>query len=51
MNDLTKVPAAACNTCGGWTSFGGMSQHSESDHPVMGRTGCTCHRDPKPNQR
>lgn len=43
VNDLSsKVPAAACPRCGGWTSFGGCSQHSNSIVPVMGRTGCTC---------
>lgn len=42
-NDLTDIPAAACNKCGGWTSFGGMSQHSKTTTPVLGRTGCTCH--------
>ena len=38
-----KVPAAACPRCGGWTSFGGMSQHSASKRRVMGRRGCVCH--------
>ena len=38
------VPAAACPRCGGWTGYGGMSQHSTSTVPVMGRTGCVCHR-------
>jgi hypothetical protein len=41
-NDLTTIPAAACSRCGGWTSFGGMSQYSKSSTPVLGRTGCTC---------
>jgi len=41
-NDMTNIPAAACKRCGGWTSFGGMSQHRDSETPVMGRTGCTC---------
>lgn len=36
------VPAAACPRCGGWTSMGGMSQHSDSEVEVDGRTGCTC---------
>ena len=36
------IPAAACPRCGGWTSFGGMSQHSKATTPVSGRTGCTC---------
>ena len=40
-NDLSNIPAAACGVCGGWTRSGGMSQHSEADKPVMGRTGCT----------
>ena len=34
-------PAAACKQCGGWTSFGGMSQHSE------GLGGCNCKRKKK----
>jgi len=38
----TKTPAAACPRCGGWTGFGGMSQHSQSTIPVMGRLGCSC---------
>ena len=38
------VPAAACPRCGGWTGYGGMSQHSTSTVPVIGRTGCVCHR-------
>lgn len=38
------IPAAACPKCGGWTSFGGMSQHSNSTVPVDGRTGCTCNK-------
>lgn len=42
INETQKIPAAACQKCGGWTSFGGMSQHSKSTVPVMGRTGCTC---------
>lgn len=37
-----KIPAAACPRCGGWTSYGGMSQHAGSLVPVQGRTGCTC---------
>jgi hypothetical protein len=32
-----KFPAAACPVCGGWTRFGGMSQHSK------GPDGCKCH--------
>lgn len=36
------IPAAACNKCGGWTSFGGCSQFSNSKTPVLGRVGCTC---------
>lgn len=47
VNSMDNIPAAACPRCGGWTNFGGCSQHSESDIPVMGRTGCTCHRLPK----
>jgi hypothetical protein len=31
------VEAAACPRCGGWTSFGGMSQHSK------GPSGCKCY--------
>ena len=40
-----QAPAASCPKCGGWTSFGGMSQHYESTSPVMGRFGCevACH--------
>ena len=41
QNDLTNIPAAACQQCGGWTSQGGMSQHSKAVEPVDGRTGCT----------
>jgi len=41
-NDTVKVPAAACPRCGGWTPFGGCSQHSNSEVPVHGRTGCNC---------
>lgn len=39
---LSETPAAACPRCGGWTAHGGMSQHSKSEEPVLGRTGCTC---------
>lgn len=42
-NDMKKVPAAACGTCGGWTSQGGMSQFTNTNIPVEGRTGCDCH--------
>jgi hypothetical protein len=37
--DLTpmKIPAGACQRCGGWTTFGGMSQHAH------GPKGCVCH--------
>ena len=38
-----KFTAAACMKCGGWTSFGGMSQHHKTTVPVMGRLGCICH--------
>jgi hypothetical protein len=40
-----KAPAASCPKCGGWTSFGGMSQHSSSTSLAMGRLGCevACH--------
>ena len=41
LNEL--VPGAACPRCGGWTSFGGMSQYSESNDAVMGRIGCVCY--------
>jgi hypothetical protein len=41
-NSLENIPAAACRKCGGWTSFGGMSQYCDSKEPVMGRIGCTC---------
>lgn len=33
-----KSKNAACNRCGGWTTFGGMSQYSN------GVNGCTCKR-------
>jgi hypothetical protein len=36
-------PAAACPRCGGWTSFGGMSQHSDPKKLHLGRFGCNCH--------
>ena len=39
-NSLKNIPAAACPRCGGWTQFGGMSQHAEATTPVIGRTGC-----------
>lgn len=39
------IPPAACGKCGGWTSYGGMSQYSNSYTPVSGRTGCNCHSD------
>jgi len=42
INDLDNVPAAACWRCGGWTAYGGCSQHSNSYERVDGRTGCTC---------
>ena len=46
VNDLTKVPAAACSKCGGWHSRGGMKQYANSTVPVVAggyaRTGCTC---------
>lgn len=38
-------PAAACGVCGGWTAFGGMSQHHRTTTPVMGRFGCVCNAD------
>lgn len=38
----SRTPAAACNTCGGWTGSGGMSHHRASAVQVLGRTGCTC---------
>jgi hypothetical protein len=47
-NPTTNTPAAACRRCGGWTTYGGMSQHAHADAPIMGRTGCTCHRSPDP---
>ena len=37
-----SAPAAACYTCGGWTSFGGCAQFSSSEVPVLGRAGCEC---------
>ena len=42
MNDLTNIPQAACGTCGGWTSFGGMSHRNDPFTRTMERTGCTC---------
>ena len=48
QNDISNVPAAACNNCGGWTEMGGMSQYSKAYNPNYrterhnGRTGCTC---------
>lgn len=39
----SQVPAAACPRCGGWTSFGGMSQYSKSVVEVLGRKGCICY--------
>jgi len=41
MSDTT-IPAAACSRCGGWTGYGGMSQHSDSMELLLGRTGCLC---------
>ncbi len=41
----TKIPAAACGTCGGWHSSGGMSQYANFDVPVDGRIGCICRRE------
>jgi hypothetical protein len=43
-NPMDHVPAAACPRCGGWTGHGGMAQHSHAKKPVLGRTGCACHR-------
>jgi len=48
QNDMTKIPAAACGRCGGWTSQGGVSQFSNVTIPQEGskgdfRTGCDCH--------
>jgi len=40
INNMHKVPQAACTVCGGWTSQGGMSQYSDNTMPVYGRTGC-----------
>jgi hypothetical protein len=48
-NDLTKIPAAACPRCGGWTQFGGMSQHAEATTPVLERTGCNAGGTPREN--
>jgi len=41
-NDMNNVPVAACGICGGWTSCGGMSQFTNTNVPVEGRTGCDC---------
>ena len=38
----STIPAAACRRCGGWTNYGGMSQHSDSQELVLDRTGCLC---------
>ena len=40
INDIKKVPAAACSGCGGWTTYGGMSQYYRSEEKVQGRYGC-----------
>ena len=46
-NEATKIPAAACPRCGGWTTTGGMSQYANNTTPVLGRVGCDCnHRAP-----
>lgn len=39
-NDITDIPAAACGYCGGWTNYGGMSQHANTEKPYKGRMGC-----------
>ncbi len=39
---IGPIPAAACIRCGGWTQFGGMSQHAKTKVPVLNRVGCTC---------
>nr|BAR33182.1 hypothetical protein [uncultured Mediterranean phage uvMED] len=39
-----ETPKAACHRCGGWTRYGGMSQHGLSTWPVLGRIGCICNR-------
>lgn len=44
LRGRTEAPAAACGRCGGWTSFGGMSQHAKATTPVQGRVGCSCTR-------
>ncbi len=35
-----QAPDASCPKCGGWTSYGGMSQYRSSTSPEMGRLGC-----------
>lgn len=44
LEGVKLPPAAACPRCGGWTSFGGMSQFAKSTEAVLGRIGCTCNR-------
>lgn len=39
---MTQIPEAACKKCGGWTSFGGMAQYSQTITPILGRVGCIC---------
>ena len=33
-------PVPSCPKCGGWTAFGGMSQHRSNTTRVRGRLGC-----------
>ena len=40
-----KIPNAACEKCGGWTNYGGMSHHFKDKVPTkenLGRPGCSC---------
>lgn len=43
--DNGKLPAAACERCGGWSDHGGMSQFRNDKEPTLenlGRPGCSC---------
>jgi len=35
-----KAPAASCPKCGGWSSYGGVSQNFSSPTLELGRLGC-----------
>lgn len=40
-----SFPSAACQTCGGWTSYGGMSQFAKTNN------GCKCNKVNKSNEQ